>query len=76
MSLTSTSVGQVLSTELQGLLLVITLRWGWFFGPERTSVYPKKSAIGVIAGDGRGSVYFICTKWKASTEEAGRALQL
>lgn len=32
--------------------------------------------IRALAGDGRGSGYFNCTKWKAPTEEAGRALQL
>lgn len=76
MSLTSTSVGQVLSAELGGLLLVITLTWRWIFGPERKSVDPKKSAIRALAGDGRGSGCFICTEWKAPTEESGRALQL
>ena len=73
-SLTSTAVGQVLSTELGGLLLVITLTWRWIFGPERKSVDPKKPAIRALAGDGRGSGYFICPKWKAPGEEAGRAL--
>lgn len=72
----STSVGQVLSAELGGLLLGITLTWKWIFGLERKSVDPKKSAIKVLAGSGRGSGYFICTKWKVPTEEAGRALQL
>lgn len=62
MFLTSTSVGQVLSTELGGLLPVITLTWRWIFEPERKSVDPKESAIGALAGDGRRSGYFICTK--------------
>lgn len=44
-SLTSTSVGQVLYGELGGLLLVITLTWRWIFGPERKSVDPKCGGV-------------------------------